>query len=264
MAVNQEARAFKAWKILASLAPKGKTITYENLAKALDIHHRAIRFVLERIQDYCLRKELPPLTILVVNKHTNEPGAGFIARDHSELDEGLSDVTNWDWARESNPYAFANDGTTENDVINSILASPESSKDYYSLIKVRGMQQVYFRKILLKAYKGHCALTGASFREALDAAHIIPWSQCKSDLRMNPINGILMLSCHHRLFDLGIISVDEDYKIIFRKPTKFNLTPSDKIFFANLHGKIITLPSNKALWPDINLIRERNIQLKIK
>jgi putative restriction endonuclease len=262
MAINQEERAFKAWNILVSLAPKGKTITYENLAKALDIHHRAIRFVLARIQDYCLERKLPPLTILVVNKYTNEPGAGFIAKRYSELDEGFSEVAKWDWTKEYNPYSYSNNGITENDIINEILISPESSKEYYAMIKDRGMQQMIFRKALLRAYNTRCALTGVSFRETLDAAHIIPWSQCKSNLRINPINGILMLSSHHRLFDLGIISVNENYKIIFNKPAKFNLTQSDKQFFANLNGKTINLPSNKALWPDKILIREHNLKLR--
>ncbi|MCK4460305.1 MAG: HNH endonuclease [candidate division Zixibacteria bacterium] len=259
--INHEARAFKAWNILVGLAPHGRLITYEELAEQLETHARADRFVLELIQKYCMENILPPLTILVVNKQTNQPGAGFIAWNHDNLVEGRAGVRNHDWAKESNPFFFAADGTTSDELIERILVSPVTSAAVYARVKVRGVQQTIFRQALLRAYEGRCAFSGISFSETLDAAHIIPWSHCASDLRMNPRNGILMLCSHHRLFDLGLLSVDEEYRIVFNNKKSHTLGSADQSFVAALHGKQIALPSDEALWPDKELIRRRNDRL---
>lgn len=68
--INQEQRAFSAWTILTRSANNSKPITYGELARQLNLHHRAIRFILGVIQDYCMKNELPPLTIIVLNKNT--------------------------------------------------------------------------------------------------------------------------------------------------------------------------------------------------
>ncbi len=256
--VNQAQRAFKAWKVLTELAPTGNNATYEDLAKAIGIHHRAIRYVLGLIQDYCLQNHLPPLTILVVNKQTTEPGAGFIAWSHDNLEEGRGQVRSFDWTKVSNPFEFASDGTAENELVTQLLDKPDASDEIYTKVKVRGMQQRIFRQALLKAYGGRCALSGVGFSEMLDAAHIIPWSQCSPDLKMNPRNGILMLCCYHRLFDIGILSIDEDYRVVFSNMTGVKLTNADQALVSSLHGKDISLPKNKAFWPDKRLIRKRN------
>jgi len=261
--VNQDARAYKAWGILVKLAPDGRLITYEDLAKALDTHPRAVRFALELIQNYCLNR-LPPLTIIVVNKQTNEPGAGFIAWSHENLAEGRSEVRKHDWTKEPNPFAYASDGTTDEELVNHILTVPEGSKEVFAKVKVRGAQQMIFRQALLRAYGSRCALSGVSFSEALDAAHIIPWSQCTPDQKMNPRNGILMLCCYHRLFDLGILSIDEDYKILFNNSRDTILSEADQTLVAALNGKQISLPTNEALWPDKSLIRQRKSNLNSK
>jgi len=256
--VNQDLRAYKTWNILVKSAPQAKIITYEDVAKDLGTHPRAIRFVLELIQNYCLKNHLPPLTILVVNKQTNEPGEGFIAWSHDNLMEGRTKVRNKDWTKEPNPFNYASDGTTADDLVSRILSEPEKTQDVYTKIKVRGAKQMIFRQALLSAYDGRCAITGVSFHNTLDAAHIIPWSQCNQNMRMNPRNGILMLCCHHRLFDHGIFSIDTDYRILFENKNNLTLTETDKSFFASLHGKKMSLPSDRALWPDKDFILKRN------
>jgi putative restriction endonuclease len=58
----------------------------------MSIHHRALRFVLGKIQDLSLGEKLPPLTILVVNQDTTRPGEGFIAWDVDDLAVGYDPV----------------------------------------------------------------------------------------------------------------------------------------------------------------------------
>jgi len=259
--VNQAERAFKAWQILTKLAATGRLITYEDLAKALEIHHRTIRFVLEMIQDYCLKNELPPLTILVVNKQTNEPGAGFIAWSHDNLLEGRTRVREKNWSQESNPYAFASDGTTDDALVRRLLTAPDEAGDVFAKVKVRGTQQMIFRRALLRAYGGRCAITGISFGQILDAAHIIPWATCNLDQKMDPRNGILMLCSYHRLFDLGLFSINENYRVAFTPFDVGELTEADHSFVAAVNGRKITLPKDKRLWPDTKLVNRRNSEL---
>lgn len=259
--VNQQERAYKTWQVLAKLASGSKLITYEELAKNLNSHARAVRFPLSLIQDYCQENHLPPLTILVVNKTTNQPGEGFIAWGRENLVEGRNEVRSHDWKKNSNPFAYALDGTSDEELINRILTAPDLSQEVYSKVKVRGVAQMIFRQALLTAYDGRCAFTETSFAQTLDAAHIVPWSECTPDLRMDPRNGILMLCFHHRLFDLGILSIDEDYKIHFSNKQEMKLTEADHNFVSSLHRMQISLPSDKSLWPDKKLIRRRNNEL---
>lgn len=63
--INQEERAALAWEVLIRIATENEVIRYKQLGDEIGIHHRAIRYVLAIIQDYCLNHELPPITILV-------------------------------------------------------------------------------------------------------------------------------------------------------------------------------------------------------
>jgi len=86
--LNQVERAYRAWPILIARAENETPITYGELAGSFGLHHRAVRYVLGVIQDYCLNEDLPPLTILVINAQTGTPGPGFIAWDMEDLDRG--------------------------------------------------------------------------------------------------------------------------------------------------------------------------------
>lgn len=79
-AVNQTERARLAWQVLIDVSKARRTITYSGLGARIGVHHRAIRYVLGPIQDYCLETRLPPLTILVVNG-SGRPGTGESPRD---------------------------------------------------------------------------------------------------------------------------------------------------------------------------------------
>ena len=70
---------------------------------------------------------------------------------------------------------------------------------------VRRRGQPAFRKALLDAYGGCCAMTGCDVVDALEAAHIQPYSGLKSnDVR----NGLLLRADVHTLFDLYLIAIN--------------------------------------------------------
>lgn len=257
---NQYERAFRAWPILTNCANSKNTITYGELADELGIHYRVVRFVLGKIQDYCLEQRLPPLTILVVNQTTLQPSDGFIAWDAGDIPEGQNLVFNFPWNTIANPYQFAEDGSHYDDLVSRLKKSPDSSKEIYTKVKVRGLVQQIFRSSLRQIYRDKCAFTKASFTMCLDAAHIIPWSQSIPEQRLDVRNGILMSSFHHRLFDQKLLTIDNEYRIRFYDPKMKDgpYTKYDKLLTVNLHGKKMHLPFQKKHRPNTDLINERN------
>lgn len=67
-----------------------------------------------------------------------------------------------------------------------------------------------FRARLLDAYGRQCAITGEHTEPVLDAAHIQPYLGPRSN---HPQNGLLLTKEFHALFDLGLVTVTEDYRV---------------------------------------------------
>jgi hypothetical protein len=65
--------------------------------------------------------------------------------------------------------------------------------------------QMRFRAKLLSVYGGRCAITGCPIRQALEAAHIMPY---RGSLFNHIQNGLLLRSDLHRLFDACMFSID--------------------------------------------------------
>jgi putative restriction endonuclease len=258
--INQEQRAYYAWNVLISCAKRRSTLTYGELAERISIHHRAVRFVLDVIYDYCYSNNLPPLTILIVNKNTQFPGQGFTDYTIDTFQNDLDEVFDKNWESVENPFDFAKDGNSELALINQILQSPESSDEVYAKVKVRGITQILFRKALLKAYDSSCAICGFSFESALEAAHIIPYSQCNSAQRLDVRNGILLCSLHHKLFDHDYITITETCQIKHEVDKEDLKTYSklDKILCIDFNDKYIRFPVNKNHHPNKSYIKARN------
>lgn len=258
--VNQEQRASAVWDTLADCAQSRQTITYKELGKrAGGLHQRVLRFPLGLIQDFCMIEKLAPLTSLVVHAGDARPGTGFIAWDADDLETAHQKAFGFDWSTLPNPFGYAADGTTEEELAARLVEVPSSSADVYQRVKVRGKAQAIFRAALLRAYDWACAFCGLTFSEALDAAHIVPWAQCSGDERMSVNNGILLCSNHHEMFDANWLRVGEDFKIKYSDMAREHgpYSPMDESVSVKLHGKSMTLPKNKKLWPDPTKIRER-------
>lgn len=243
MAINQVERAFRAWPVLIQVARNRKTITYGELGAAIDVHHRAVRYVLSVIQDYCLEEKLPPLTILVVNS-SGLPGTGFIAHNLNNFQQGLEEVWSKDWLSITNPFEFSQFGNSYESLILSLLQEPESSEEIYKLVKSRGIKQQIFRETLRKAYKHECAFTGISFLCGLEACHIVPWHAASDSERLDVRNGILLNSFHHKLFDQGLITISTNHEIVFYDSRERDGAYSeiDSALTSKLHGQKMRLP----------------------
>lgn len=64
-----------------------------------------------------------------------------------------------------------------------------------------------FRRALLCAYEGRCAMTDYDAEAALEAAHVVPYRGPQTN---HVTNGLLLRADMHDLFDLGLVAVDTD------------------------------------------------------
>jgi len=73
--------------------------------------------------------------------------------------------------------------------------------------------QNFFRQIILSSYGNRCCITGNPIPQLLIASHIIPWHKNKEH-RLNPQNGLCLSRTHDAAFDQGLITFDENYKLV--------------------------------------------------
>lgn len=80
--------------------------------------------------------------------------------------------------------------------------------------KVR-IGQDRFRDALIVYWDGTCPLTSIRNPELLRASHIVPWAHCASDEeRLNVYNGLLLSSLWDAAFDAGLVTFDNEGRVI--------------------------------------------------
>jgi hypothetical protein len=81
-----------------------------------------------------------------------------------------------------------------------------------SIIQSR-IGQGQFRTSLVEHWKG-CSVTGCNQIELLRASHIKPWRDSSNSERLDLYNGLLLIPNLDTCFDLGLISFDDEGKIL--------------------------------------------------
>ncbi len=76
--------------------------------------------------------------------------------------------------------------------------------------------QSFFRQMILSSYGNRCCITGNPIPELLIASHIIPWRE-QSEHRLNPQNGLCLARTHDVAFDQGLITFDENYRLVLSR-----------------------------------------------
>src|SRR6185437_3435942 len=102
------------------------------------------------------------------------------------------------------------------------------------------------------AYSNQCAMTGLRLingggRPEVQAAHIQPVASNGPD---SVRNGLALSGTVHWMFDRGLISVGDDYKILVSK----NHVPEDAIRLLNQNGSI-NLPKDQTLYPNAHYLK---------
>ena len=122
----------------------------------------------------------------------------------------------------------------------------DSRKKIKTLITIR-QGQSKFRKDLFDNYGGKCCITKCDVIDTLEACHIYPYMGPKTN---HVQNGIILRADLHTLYDRGLISIDEDYKIRLSEVLKISR------FYKHLDGKTITLPTSEKNRPSLESISE--------
>ncbi len=89
-------------------------------------------------------------------------------------------------------------------------------------LKKKRIGQQQFRKNVLTNFNNKCAVCGIDDIVLLEAAHIIPIKNIRLAGKIN--NGICLCSNCHKLFDNGLFSFDDDYKVIISKRERISNT----------------------------------------
>ncbi|MFN7877182.1 MAG: HNH endonuclease [Pirellula sp.] len=113
-------------------------------------------------------------------------------------------------------------------------------------------RDVRFRLDIVGAYNYTCALTGYRVTtidgaSIIDAAHIHQFSESRNN---DPKNGIALCKNAHWMFDQGLWSLDDDYRIIVAD-TAFDEATREQKSLRDFRGERIALPSQPNLWPDL-------------
>ena len=92
-------RALQAWQYLIGKAAARQIVRYDELRIMMEYPtNNPLTQILECIAKYCQQNELPPLTLLVVNKF-GVPGDGFLTEDQANYHQRREDVFNFQWFR---------------------------------------------------------------------------------------------------------------------------------------------------------------------
>jgi HNH endonuclease len=114
-----------------------------------------------------------------------------------------------------------------------------------SIVRRRG--QPTFRKNLLAAYNGRCAMTECDVEAVLDAAHIIPY---RGEETNHPGNGLLLRTDIHTLFDLKLIAIDATSMCLLVSSSL------DGTCYEELRGKAIKIPDGVPNRPSREALEE--------
>jgi hypothetical protein len=152
--------------------------------------------------------------------------SNFASLDDNQRQRGVMGLPNVSKADRELWHEFASDRATLVPESERLFedAMPESEIDGYEplpedystdverlIIARRG--QRFFRGMILANYNTQCCICGIPIRQLLIASHIIPWRE-RADLRLNPHNGLCFCALHDKAFDAGLLTLDEQYRIL--------------------------------------------------
>lgn len=109
---------------------------------------------------------------------------------------------------------------------------PKTEKE--QLISAR-IGQGNYRNKLINLWK-KCAVSECKMTELLIASHIKPWKESTNKERLDRYNGLLLLPNYDKLFDKGLISFEDNGKIIISPLIKeeeykvLGISPNDELF----------------------------------
>jgi putative restriction endonuclease len=197
------------------------------------------------------------LLLFYRKKKYEHPGAGFTYKGRflfqSAKDSGPTKFT---LRHESSPALTI--PVIEKELAESGEFDPQNIVDarqkvLASVIRRKG--QAKFRSTLLKAYNGKCAVTGCTVEALLEAAHIVPYQGADTNVVSN---GLLLRADIHTLFDLGLLWVDPDSRLV---KVAEGIKGSE---YSHLHDEPISTPENVSDHPSAKALLSHFNALKLE
>jgi putative restriction endonuclease len=127
---------------------------------------------------------------------------------------------------------------------------PKAGTERNALVRQR-VNQNFFRKRILSAYKYRCCITGLNIQPLLVASHILPWADDVPN-RLNPRNGLCLNALHDRAFDRHLMLIDEGFVVHFSSKVAANCSGAD--WLLSFEGKTLQLP--KYFSPDSSFLKK--------
>ena len=158
-----------------------------------------------------------------------------------------SDRELWgEFQQDSEVIADLAEATYQQVVVNNEIAAtiekPSGPTESIREVKTRRVQS-FFRKSVLISYGNQCAISGLKISELIIASHIIPWSE-NEKRRADPTNGIALNALYDKAFDRGLITFDEQLRVVLSSVLNRSLAESpeaQKLF--EIDGCSLMLPN---------------------
>jgi putative restriction endonuclease len=113
--------------------------------------------------------------------------------------------------------------------------------------------QSYFRNVVINNFGGRCGITELPIRELLVASHILPWGGYEAE-RLNVRNGLSLSRLHDAAFDRGLITFDDDLRLLLSPRLKRELPQrSVEENFGAYAGESLKYPDDAVL-PDVSFL----------
>ena len=112
-----------------------------------------------------------------------------------------------------------------------------------AVVKQRVNQGVFRER--LKGKQKRCILCQVDNDQVLTASHIKPWSKSLPEERLDPNNGFMMCPNHDKVFDRGLITFDDEGKIVISEKLSqtnrmfLNLADNMKIEVTDMNRKYL-------------------------
>ncbi len=133
-------------------------------------------------------------------------------------------------------------GTLHQDILDSVGLDR-------SQIETRSRRSPDFRRRVLRAYESQCCICGFDMRledspVGLEAAHIM-WKQARGPDEES--NGLALCVLHHKLFDLGAFTVNDDNRTVVCSQNLSGSTNTN--WLLAFHGKALRPPQSRKYLP---------------
>jgi putative restriction endonuclease len=154
------------------------------------------------------------------------------------------------WVEVDQPWSLSADAGLED------ATEAPIRRAYATRLVRRRLFQAEFRRRVVAAYAGRCALCRLRHRALLDAAHITPDADASGEPLVS--NGLALCKLHHAAFDQFFFTVDPDYRVVVRPSI---LAESDGpmlvVGLQQIHAQEILVPADDRLRPSRARLEQR-------